>query len=77
MSSNLTDDKSAYLEVYGMPECIYCGAETQLHIMEVPICIKCDNQLGRGQKPAPRKGPEPVTANNSPSKQGTALKIPA
>jgi hypothetical protein len=35
-----------------MARCIYCGAETSLYVHEQPVCLKCEEGLSKGRKPA-------------------------
>lgn len=34
-----------------MPTCVYCYAETQLHINGVPVCKACSEDLEAGHNP--------------------------
>jgi hypothetical protein len=37
-----------------MEHCAFCGAETQLHVNDIPECLKCtqEHEAGLANKPA-------------------------
>ena len=50
-----------------MAECVYCGMETDLHINETPICVRCSNELEAGSQPAFRVQPPRPKWDDKPS----------
>lgn len=40
-----------------MEKCYHCGAETQLYVYGVPICLRCAAAL-QGKNPPARKEPD-------------------
>lgn len=34
-----------------MAKCLYCGADTILHINEIPVCVECDEKRNNSLKP--------------------------
>ena len=40
-----------------MAECIYCGAETNLRLNEMPLCSACSKDLDEGHKPPYNRDP--------------------
>lgn len=28
-----------------MPNCVHCGAETEMYVRGVPVCVRCDNEF--------------------------------
>jgi len=50
-----------------MAQCVYCGAETQLHVNECPICVRCSDELDAGRQPAQtRASAEPICIETRP-----------
>jgi hypothetical protein len=44
-----------------MPECLICGAETQLYSAETPICQECDDRSAANYKPSRSHQPQQAT----------------
>jgi len=40
-----------------MAKCVYCEADTKLHINGVPVCKACSEDLEAGRKPPYRERP--------------------
>jgi len=38
-----------------MATCVYCGAETKLHVTGRPVCANCDETTQQGKKPGTRE----------------------
>jgi len=34
-----------------MAKCLYCGADTILHINGIPVCVECDEKRNNSPKP--------------------------
>ena len=52
-----------------MPRCVFCGAETPLHVKGAPICVECDGDLARQKRvheAPPTKPPSPVQDPKQP-----------
>jgi len=48
-----------------MPSCSVCGKITQLHVMGVPLCVKCDSALVEEcsvRNEPPKRSPETMSA---------------
>ena len=39
-----------------MAKCIYCGAETALHVKGTPVCVSCDAKPKEERKPQQSEG---------------------
>lgn len=50
--SPIASARKLYYNSSAMANCVVCGAETQLMVGGVPICLKCDEGIGRNRKKA-------------------------
>jgi hypothetical protein len=50
-----------------MAKCARCGDETDLYIGEIPVCLKCEEEL----RPEPEREPRILPAKPSPPREKT------
>ncbi len=58
-----------------MAKCSYCGADTEMYVRNIPVCVKCDDE-GSGVKKDPtaegqRKPPAEVRPGERVEKAGS------
>jgi hypothetical protein len=48
-----------------MYHCKYCGADTELFVQGVPVCLECEAALAKHEAPKAERAPAPTNQENS------------
>jgi hypothetical protein len=50
-----------------MAKCVYCDAETEMYILEKPVCVECSDLIEVGKPPKKKPGSEPLDTKRAAS----------